>query len=178
MFLRTVSLCAVVTSTLHATPAWSQRDPSAPSNHVQAFERCQKIAGPIERLTCFDAAAATLVTATRRGDTTIVDRAEVRAVRRSLFGYQMPKLPFFRGDDTAADSGDILETRVTAVRSLGYGRFRITVADGGAIWDTTESDSTMDDPRPGQAIKLKRGALGRYLLSINGQRSVTGRRVT
>jgi hypothetical protein len=149
----------------------------SPASPVAALERCQKVASPAERLACFDSAAATLLGSVKRGDTSIVDRSDVRQVRRSLFGFAVPKLPFFRGDKSANDVADVLESRVAAVRSIGYGRYRITLADGDAVWETTETYSTMDDPRVGQKITLKRGALGRYTLSIDGQRGVTGRRV-
>ena len=177
MISRTTTIGAGLACALAGTAVFAARPAAPPSSYVQSLERCQAIAGPTERLSCFDTAAAALVSATKRGDTTIVDRAEVREVRKSLFGFAMPKLPFFRGDDTAGVAADMLESKITAVRSLGYGKWRMTLADGDAVWETTESDSTMDDPRPGQSIKLKRGALGRYVLSINGQRGVTGRRV-
>lgn len=147
------------------------------SSHIAALERCRAIADSGQRLACFDGAAAALIGASKRGDATIVDRSEVRQVRRSLFGFAMPKLPFFRGDDSASEAAEMLETRITSARPIGYGRFRITLADGNAVWETTESYSTFDPPRAGQPIKLRRGALGRYTLSINGQRGVTGKRV-
>jgi hypothetical protein len=164
---------------LSSAPAWSQRLPSSStsSNHIKDMEGCQAIAVPNARLACFDAAAAALVGAARRGDTTVVDRSEVRQVRRSLFGFSMPKLPFFRGDESAGEVSNVLETRIASVRSLGYGRYRLTLADGDAVWETTESFENMNDPIAGQPIKLKRGALGRYILLINGQRGVSGRRV-
>ena len=175
MIIRASALGTFIAA-MAALPATAQR--SAPvSTHVAAFERCQAITDAAQRLACFDGAAAALVGAARRGDATIVDRSEVRQVRRSLFGFAMPKLPFFRGDDTASEAADFLETRITSARPIGYGRYRLTLADGGAVWETTETYSTLDPPRAGQPIRLKRGALGRYTLTINGQRGVTGRRV-
>ena len=176
MIDRATAAGAAALMALTAAPAVAQPAATA-SGHLAALERCRAIADPARRLACFDASAGALVQAARRGDATIVDRSEVRQVRRSLFGFSLPKLPFFRGDESAGEAAEVLETRITAVRDLGYGRFRITLADGNAVWETTESFATFSPPRAGQAIRLKRGALGRYTLTINGQRGVSGRRV-
>ena len=49
----------------------------------------------------------------------------------------MPKLPFFAGDQSAGDTPDQIETTIKSVRD-GYGKYQINVADGNAVWETTE----------------------------------------
>ena len=144
---------------------------------VTAIDRCRQIAEPMQRLTCYDNAAGALVKATTSGEVSVVDRSEVRRVRRSLFGFTMPRLPFFSGDTTAGEVQNKLESTVTTVRPLANGYFRITIAEDGAVWETSETNVSFDPPRPGQKIEILRGPLGSYFLRINGQVGVRGRRV-
>ena len=144
---------------------------------IGALSACRAVSDPAQRLACFDKASANLVAATTSGEVSIVDRGQLRQARRSLFGFGMPKLPFFSGDKSADEDSDELKTTVRAARAIGNGKFRITVADGNAVWETTESYTNFDDPEPGQEVVIKRGPLGSYMLRIDGQRAVTGRRV-
>ena len=156
----------------------SAKDPPKQSPLVGALAACRAITDPTERLACYDKEAGALVTATQAGDVSVVDRAEVRKARKSLFGFSMPNLPFFSGDDSANDASDTLETTVSKASGIGYGKFRITIAEGNAVWETTESYSTMHEPRPGDKVSIKRGPLGSYMLRIGkNNRSVKGKRV-
>lgn len=141
------------------------------------LERCRAIADDGQRLACFDAAAGTLLSASRSGEVTVVDRSQLRQARRSLFGFSLPRLPFLQGDRSAEDDNGTLETTVRSVRSLGYGRVQVVIADGNAVWETTESYSTFDAPTSGQKVTIRRGPLGSYMLRFEGQRAVKGRRV-
>ena len=150
---------------------------SAPSPLVTAIDRCRQIADPAQRLTCYDAAASALVTAANSGAVAIVDQNEVRKVRHSLFGFALPKVPFFSGDTTQNEAQSQLDSTITSVKGLNNGYFRIVIADNNAVWETTDSYLSFDEPRPGQKITIVRGALGNYFLRINGQIGVRGRRV-
>ena len=104
-----------------------------------------------------------------------MDRGQLREARRSLFGFSMPKLPFFSGDQSAADTPDQIETTIKSAWDLGYGKYRIKVTEGDGVWETTEE--TNHEPRSGQKIVIRRGPLGSYFLRINGNVGVKGRRV-
>ena len=169
-----IILTIVLASAPMAAPA---KDPPKPSPLVGALEACRAITDGAQRLACFDKASEALVTATRTGDVAIVDRAEVRKARKSLFGFGMPKIPFFSGDDSVDVVSDTLESTVKSVNGIGYGKFRIVIAEGDAVWETTESFATMRDPRAGQKIVIKRGPLGSFMIKVNNQRAVKGKRV-
>jgi hypothetical protein len=95
-----------------------------------------------------------------------------------LFGFAMPNLPFFSGDKSADEVSDTLESTVSKASGIGYGKFRITIAEGNAVWETTETYSTMREPRPGDKVSIKRGPLGSYVLRIGtNNRGVKGKRV-
>lgn len=159
-----------------AVPIGAKEKP-APSPLVTAIDRCRQIPDPTQRLACYDSAAAALVNATTSGDVSIVDRNEVRKVRHSLFGFSLPKIPFFSGDTTANEVQDKLDSTITKVTALNNGYFQIVIADNNAVWVTTDDYTNFDPPRVGQKIEIVRGALGNYFLRINGQNGVRGRRV-
>src|SRR6185295_9795893 len=123
---------------------------------------------------CYDRTAPALVTASKSGEINIVDRGQLRQARRSLFGFSMPKLPFFSGDTSAADTPDQIESTIKSVRE-GYGRYQFVITDGNAVWETTEDSISLREPRPGQKVVIRRGPMGSYFIRINGQTGVKGR---
>lgn len=177
MTIRTSHLLALLALAAMAGSASAKTQPPPRSPLVAALEACRAVADATQRLACFDRASAALIAATTKGEVTVVDRADMRKARRSLFGFSVPKLPFFGGDRSAEDDKDELETTITAVRPIGNGRFLIRVAEGNALWETLESYMSFADPRKGQKVIIKRGPLGSYFVRINNQRGVKGKRV-
>lgn len=170
----------VALSTMLAVPAGAAPKVRATSSSplVTAIDRCRQIADPAQRLACYDSAANALVSATSSGAVSIVDRNEVRQVRHSLFGFSLPKVPFFSGDTTANEAQEKLDSTITSVHQFNNGRYEIVIADNNAVWETTESESSSwDPPRVGQKIEILRGALGNYFLRIDGQIGVRGKRI-
>ena len=159
------------------SPTMAKNRPVPQSPLVQAIDHCRQISDPGQRLACYDAAAGALVSATTTGQVSIVDQNEVRKVRHSLFGFALPKVPFFTGDTTANEAQNQLESTITSVRQLANGYFRIVIADNNAVWQTTDSSISFDPPQLGQKITIIKGALGSYFLRINGQVGVRGIRV-
>ena len=164
---------------LAATPAAAKRSQpdAAMSPYLNALDQCRQIPDGTQRLACYDRTAPALVTASKSGEINIVDRGQLREARRSLFGFQMPKLPFFAGDQSAGDTPSTLESTIKAAGDIGNGFYRIIINDGNAVWETTESSMSLREPRAGQKISISRGPMGSYFLHINGQRGVKGRRV-
>lgn len=160
-----------------APAAAKDKDKPAPSPLVTAIERCRQIVDPTQRLACYDSAAGALVQAANTGTVAIVDQGEIRKARRSLFGFTLPKIPFFSGDSTSEEAQRQLDSTITSVRALNNGYFRIVIADNNAVWETTDSSISFDPPRAGQKITILRGPLGSYFLRIDGQVGVRGRRV-
>lgn len=178
--MKRLATCSIILATVIGSSAGVARDKNKDvqgSPLVSAIDRCRQIQEPSQRLACYDTAATALVKATTSGEVSVVDRTEVRRARRSLFGFSMPRIPFFSGDTTANEIQNKLESTVTSVRPLTNGYYRITIAENGAVWETSETNVSFDPPRPGQKIEILRGPLGSYFLRINGQVGVRGRRV-
>ena len=143
---------------------------------LKAVTDCRAVSDAGQRLSCYDAAVARLDVATAKKDIVVLDREEVKETRRGLFGFPLPKLPFFRGDESQKEAAPAqIDAVATSARSLGYGKWRL-VLDNGAIWETTES-VTRHDPKQGSKIRIKAGSMTNYFLSIDGDPSVRAKRV-
>ena len=139
---------------------------------VKELAACRAIAGAAERLACYDRAAEGLQEAIKRQDVVIVDKQEMQRTRRSLFGFTLPRIGPFKGQEEEKE----ITTTVAGVRSIGNGLWELRLPDG-AVWQTVEANSYNDDPRTGQKIVIKRGLLGNYFIRVGADRSVRGHRV-
>ncbi|MCZ8087204.1 MAG: hypothetical protein ACK5WW_09650 [Brevundimonas sp.] len=150
------------------------QEAAARSELLQRLVACSAEVVDSARLVCLDAAAAALDAAERSGEVTVVDREQVRAARRSLFGIEGGDLNIFRGrgGDEAKDA--TLETRLD---SAGQGRdgWRFTLQDG-SVWRQIDDEPLRVTPRAGQPVTIRRGTIGSYLLSVDGARSLRVRR--
>jgi hypothetical protein len=171
----TILLLGIAAAT--AAPAPANREVGG-SQLVKAVQSCQAIKDNNARLACYDQAASALVSATNRGDVAIVDRNQVRQVRRSLFGFSLPSFPFFSGSknrDAEAEPKELLST-LASFRSIGNGYFRFTLADPQSSWESTEA-SDVFEPKLGAKVEITHGALGSYWAEISGQPAVKVRRI-
>lgn len=159
---------------LAATPLAAQDTPAP----LRALAACRGIADNAQRLACFDREAGALVSSVEKKETVLLDKQEVRKTKRSLFGFSLPRLPFFSGgkEEDAKEEAEFsqIETPIKTVRSIGYGRFRFSI-DEGALWETTEGINAF--PKPGQKVLIKKGLMGGYFIKFEGARSVKGMRV-
>ncbi len=175
---RTFVVVALVccTGLANARPRDTARDRphEATAGVITELTACRSNTDATARLACFDAASAKLAEATAKGDVKIVDREDIRATRRSLFGFAIPHVAFFKGDDTAEDTPSEIDTTLKSVGASEYGKVTLTMDDG-AVWRTTEP--LPRDPRAGMPIHLKRGALGNYFLRVGTMRPVTAQRI-
>lgn len=158
---------------LVATGAWAA-DP-APAPIVGDIVKCRAETDDAKRLACYDKAAGVLAKATTDGSIAVVTREDVKKTRRSLFGFSVPKLPFFSGDKSIEeDTPDEIETTMRSFRVTRDGNLSM-VMDDGAVWRTTEPARRM--PKPGAKVKIKKAALGSFFISIDGARGLRGMRV-
>lgn len=157
-------------SALAAQPAASQ--PPAAIGRVVA---CSSLTDPEQRLACFDREVAAMNQAQRSGDLVAMDRAQVRKTRRSLFGLSLPDLGIF-GDDTEDGPSEIMTT-IKAVGQDLKGGWVLTLAEGGR-WVQIDQRQLVIDPAPGQKVRVRRAALGSYLMNIDGQTAIRVKRVS
>lgn len=156
-----------------ATPAYAAEEQPAA---VRALAACRDISEAAARLACFDRETGALLQSVEKKETVVLDQAEVRKTKRSLFGFTLPRLPFFGDGKDANDAPEFqqIDTPIKSVRSIAYGRFRFTIEDG-AVWETTEGINAF--PKAGERVVIKKGVMGSYFIKFEGSRSVKGMRV-
>src|SRR5688500_16536432 len=98
-----VNCALLLASTASAAPS---KTPESPL--IREIAACKQQVDDAARLACYDKTAAALTDATASGAVMVVEREDVRKTRRSLFGFSLPKLPFFSGDDSQDDKQDEL----------------------------------------------------------------------
>jgi hypothetical protein len=126
---------------------------------------CRALADTAARLQCFDAAAKAFEDAAENRQIVMLDQGEVRKTKRSLFGFSLPKIPFFGESDEEQDEEfKQVEGELAGVQAMGGGRYQFTVKDAGT-WQTTEASWLI--LKNGLKFKIKRGAVGSYMLVIN-----------
>jgi hypothetical protein len=143
---------------------------------VQALGSCETLTDAVARLACYDRAGVALTKAAAQGKIVIVDQQDLKDTRKQLFGFSLPKLPFLSSGDSASEQQDEIAASIASARDIGDGKWRITI-DSGAVWETTEGSFSGRDPRPGNPVVIKRGALGSYMMRIDGRRGIRARRI-
>ncbi len=170
----TAAAALICVTSLHAAPAAAQQVSTLKTPaQFSAVIACRAIPDETARLACYDSQVAALEKAADDKDIVIADRESVRETRRGLFGFSLPKINLFGGDDE--EEFQEINTTVASVRQIGYGYYSIELADG-ARWEQTDGKLVLS-PKTGQKIKIKRGSLGTFFANVNGQPGIRVRRV-
>ena len=158
--------------------------PTSAERVLQSFSGCRAVAAADARLRCFEEATTALENQVSAKKVTILDREDVTKARKSLFGFTVPRIALFGGGDGPSGATDKrddqpefneLNTTIVSVRPGGNGRVELRLAEDDAVWMTT--DPVPFPPKPGAKIRIRKGALGNYFLTIDGARSVRGMRL-
>lgn len=155
-----------------------EKQPAQPL--IESLRSCRAIAQDDQRVACYDRAADALLRAERDKDIVVMDRAQVQKAKRSLFGFSLPSIKLFGNDEDrdGQSGGDGALKQLTATlrssTTLTGGLVRFMLDDGG-VWETTEQ--VMLPLRTGDLVTIKAGALGSYIATAPGRRSVKVRRV-
>jgi hypothetical protein len=164
---------------LAALAAGRPAGPSVPPvERPEAFEalvKCRAITEDAARLRCFDQATAALQQAAEKRDIVIVDRAQVRQTRRTLFGLELPRLALFGGGDEKGEEVSELDGIIASARDAGNGRWLVHLEDG-STWLQVDDNVIAVWPKAGQKVLIKRAALGSYMMRVNGQPGVRVKR--
>ncbi len=161
---------------LLTTPATAQdRTGQSSSALTDGLLSCRQIAEPTERLACFDRAAGTFADAREKREIVVLDRADVRRAKRSLFGFSLPRIRLFGGSEADEPEVREIESTLTSARSAGGNRWDLGLADE-SRWQTTDARSTFF-PRVGEPVKIEAGILGSYSAKIGNSRSVKVKRI-
>jgi hypothetical protein len=167
--MRIPTFAAFAVAAVLPSPASAQAI-EAPSALTE-LSKCRSLKEDGARLRCYDAAAGELASATSSGSLIVVDKEDLRRTRRSLFGLDLSKLPFFSGDRSAEDEVEQINAKVKRVQVTRDQKWVVEL-DSGGTWQTTEVDTRQSSPKAGDSVRIRRASLGGFLLSIEGRRSV------
>ncbi len=167
--------------TLAATPTliFAKDKIEARPELFQKLIDCRAITDATARLACFDTQVANLDAAETRQDVVIVDKAQVKKAKRTLFGLTLPTLAIFGGknDDKpgAADQSDeAIETVIKSAYVNRLGKLTIIIDDD-AKWVQIDTRD-VNTPKPGQSVRIRRASLGSFFANINKQAAIRMRR--
>ncbi|WP_022686273.1 hypothetical protein [Sphingomonas phyllosphaerae] len=152
-----------------AVPAAAQERDAA-GRVLSGFAECRQIEAAPPRLACLEAAAVALEQAVKAKDIRIVDRADVRKARRSLFGLNLAGVGVLGAEDEKSETAAFvaIESTVRSSRPGPNGRVEITLTDeSGAVWQTTEAMSF--PPKAGEKVRIRKGAMGGYFMNVGGR---------
>ncbi|WP_309627482.1 hypothetical protein [Brevundimonas sp.] len=159
-----------------AAPMAGHAQDTAPARPalLEGLLSCRAITATDARLACFDAAAAAFDTAEQQGEVTVIDRVQARETRTRLFGLDLDTADLF-GRLRQDDPVDAIETTLTSGRQDGRGQWTFVLADG-STWRQIDMERVTARVAPGASVRIRQGAVGSYLLSVGGARSVRARR--
>lgn len=169
----TILVPVLVVSLLSGASPAQTRDAGAV---LDQLAQCRATAEEAGRLACYDAAADRIAKDRTERALVVLDREEVKATKRSLFGFSLPKIRLFGDDD--AGGADVLrqvEGKVVGVTPAATNRW-IFLLDDKTRWITTENDEGYP-PRVGETAVVRRAALGSYAASFGKRRSLKARRI-
>ncbi|MBE7219415.1 MAG: hypothetical protein INR64_13150, partial [Caulobacteraceae bacterium] len=126
------------------------------------------------RLACYDGAADALAKAQAAGDVVVVDRAQVREVRRQAFGFHLPSLDLLPRAPKEAPLQQVDFVLASAGRT-SEGKWAM-VAEDGARWVQTDSEDIDNPPHAGSRLLVRAGALGGFFCKVDNQIAVRCRR--
>ncbi|HWW65129.1 MAG TPA: hypothetical protein VNZ43_10250 [Sphingomonadaceae bacterium] len=156
-----------------AGPALAQGGDSA---RLQAIEACGSIADKSDRLACYDsaarpAAAPAVPAPARTAPATSASRTSTASAAPvgDSFGSEMVENR--RPLAERAQPVEEIRAEVVSATDNGVGHWTIALKDG-ARWQMTERGVNFLPPRPGETIRIRRGALGSYLMHVRHQPAV------
>ncbi|WP_411287802.1 hypothetical protein [Phenylobacterium sp.] len=159
-------VCAPVSS--------AQPKPAERAAALQKLTDCRRLSDGAARLACYDEAAAGIDQAEAKGDIVVVDREQARKVRRQGFGFNLPSMAIFERGEKQEDVENAAG-KIAAFRVDGAGKWILRLDDG-ATWAQVDANELHRTPKIGMPVRIRRAAMGSYLLSIDGQRAFRANR--
>lgn len=170
MFL---SICLFMANFAHADHSYANIDQSPRAAEMQRLFECKLIAERDARVDCYDAAMELLGAAERQGEIVVVERERVLEARRAVFGFSLPALPGLPGGE--AEALNEVETKLERAAYVTGAGWTFHLADG-SIWRQIDTTPLEFRPQSGLPIKIRRAAMGSYMLKVADYPAVRAKR--
>ena len=142
---------------------------------IQRLMACRTVTDSAARLTCFDRETTAMEQAVARRDLVFIDRERATEARRSLFGFSVPSFGGLFGGGEEDEVKQVDGVVLSAGRNSDGG-WIVRLGDN-SVWSQTDDTPLALAPKPGQKVVVRRGALGTFRLSVNGQPGLKVKRV-
>jgi len=158
-------------------PALAQPKPRDRVVAIQKLIDCRALTDNAARLACFDTTAAALDQAEAKGEIVVIEKEQVKAVRKQAFGFSLPSLNLFdRGNKS--ESVEPLD-RITATLTRAYqnsGGKWVMELEGGAVWIQTDTEPLPRGAKTGSTVEIRQAALGSFMVNVDKQRAIRAQR--
>ena len=140
-----------------------------PPGLFQNLLKCRGLPDGAQRLACYDEATGALDTANRTGAVVVVDRQQIQEAKRDVFGFNMPSFGklFDRGGRTDAALEEVQLTVANAAHGPD-GKW-VLVMENGQVWRQIDTEILDKDPHKGSTVRIRHGAIGSYVMNVDGQ---------
>lgn len=174
--MRTSFIFLLAVGVAWASSANAQTDDS---NLLSEIGRCRSLVDASRRLECFDAATGRLDAAQAAGDVVVLNREQVRESERRAFGFNVSLLNPFENRGAASFNPPLeaIESTVVNAREDGAGKWVVALEDG-SVWRQIDQFSIYLRRPEGQTARVRRAALGSYLMTVGSSPAFRVRRQT
>jgi len=177
---------ALVAAALLAGPTMAQ---GAPANPTEPIYSCASIAEDVARLACFDEAVADFRTKEEAGLVQTVDVAQIEAIEKEAFGFSMPSLPsIFTRSASRSDPSEPKPAReevseitvaVKSARIQSVTSRAIVTLENGQTWEQIDTTKVQASSlRHAKEARVRKAALGSFMMSVDGGRSFRVKRIS
>ncbi len=177
---------AFVAAVILAGPATAQGSAANPTDPIYS---CAAISEDAARLACFDEAVAALRTKEEAGLVRTIDVAQIETIEKEAFGFSLPSLPsIFTRSASRSDSSEPLPARediseiIVAVKSARIQSVTsraIVTLENGQTWEQIDSTKVQASSlRKAKEARVRKAALGSFMMSVDGGRSFRVKRVS
>lgn len=171
LHLSALAACAVALSPATA----KDKGPEPTSRLVQSLLACRDLPDDAARLRCFDRETGAIAAALGSKDVVMLDRTQIEQAKRDDFGSRRPPrdLPVPANVDAATLTS--IDSTVTRATQAGDGGWIVTLKDG-SVWRQTDDTPIGSSPRAGEAVTVRRAALGTFKLKVGKRPAMRVRR--
>ena len=177
MDFRTMGLSLTAAMLVCAFPVTAQPKARARAVTVQKLLDCRDLSDSTARLACYDTAAAALDVAETKGEIVVVEKEQMKAVRKQAFGFSLPSLSLFdRGDKgEAAEPLDRITATLTGAYRTGSGKW-VMELEGGAVWVQTDTEALPRGAKNGSIVEIRQASMGSFFVNVDKQRAIRATR--
>lgn len=112
---------------------------------------------------CLETQARLIKAQLGSGELVPVYRSEIAEARRGLFGIERLRMPGFLGSEE--QTLDEIETQIVSASRQNNGRWTFALGDG-SQWDQIDASNPYFNSRAGAPVRIRRAALGSYLMTV------------